>query len=262
MSLVEEDVIARNITGEFYRPTRLYYKVCNQSQVLDHFKRLECIQYCETRNGYVWLYEKEAQDLHFENSYNRISEEYRPIILGWFSWKSKEDLVLDLRSSNRALHAIPFFHKYISEMLMKVTHCAVVNKIFSLKEVISQSYFDQYFENNDQMVIVDLEAGETHLKEFAEEVKNILAKNFSPERIEEALTRFQKKGNDFFEIEKFPVFFYTDGIRSLESAFSMRNTIMLKRFLGEKDYSWTDLTNEMINKTKDSGSFFNRLTSY
>jgi hypothetical protein len=52
------------------------------------------------------------------------------------------------------------------------------------------------------------------------------------------------------EVERFPIHFYEDGIRSLETALKMRQIIAFQHFLGNTGYSRYDVIQEMVKGIK------------
>ncbi len=57
-----------------------------------------------------------------------------PIVIGSFFLRNGDELLLDLRSFERAIKAIPFFDKHIGPDAARVTYAAVVNRLFDAKE--------------------------------------------------------------------------------------------------------------------------------
>src|SRR5206468_10951697 len=93
----------------------------------------------------VWLYDHE-EGLRFKRSYAEFPEHLRPIVLGSFYLRGKDELLLDLRSCERALLAIEFFDKYIPRSAARVTAAEVVNKLFPAtgnRQLTPDSIFDQ-----------------------------------------------------------------------------------------------------------------------
>ena len=51
----------------------------------------------------------------------------------------------------------------------------------------------------------------------------------------------------FFEIEKFPIHFYQEGIKSLKASFILRRTIAMQRWHGNVNYSYKNALNKIFN---------------
>lgn len=86
------------MTGEHFQPVRLHYRVLNRAGLLRAFEKLRCLDYDATRKCWVWLYAHEAKRLRFPRSYAQFPKELHPIVIGAFFLRSKETLLLDLRS--------------------------------------------------------------------------------------------------------------------------------------------------------------------
>jgi hypothetical protein len=238
--MTSERTIGMTITGEIFQPVRLYYKILNHKEVEKCFDRLRCMEFDAPRNRWVWLYDEEVKFIDFKNKFSSLPAKIKPVIIGSFVWKSDEDLILDVRSFERALEAIQFFDKKLSRSVARATHCAVVNKIFEAQES-AESNFDIYFENNDKMIEINPEAIIDRMKKTPLSMNNI--PNF------EAITSFLENEMDrFFELEKFPIHFYEDGVESLKTSFILRQTIAMKRWNGEPNYSFKDIFKKMINE--------------
>lgn len=237
--MVLERMLGMTVTGEIFQPVRLHYKVLNRKKVEKCFDRLRCIEFDASQNRWVWLYDEEAKDIDFKNTLSSLPEEICPVIIGSFVWKSSEVLILDLRSFERALEAIKFFDNKIPRSVAKVTHCSTVNKIFELKECAATN-FDVFFENNDTMVEINPEALVDRMEETPLSIDG--KPNF------QAITSFLDNEMDrFFEVEKFPIHFYEDGIESLKASFILRQTIAMQRWNGDTNYSFKDVFKNIFN---------------
>ena len=118
------------MTGEHFQPVRLHYKVLNRPGLLRAFEKLRCLDYDPTRKRWVWLYAHEAKKLRFQRSYAQFPKELHPIVIGAFFLRTKETLLLDLRSCERALLAIPFFDTHLPRKLVELEDAEVVNRLF------------------------------------------------------------------------------------------------------------------------------------
>src|SRR5208283_712534 len=126
--------ILATMTGEYFQPVRLHYRVFDQANLARAFETLRCVARDPTQQRWVWLYEDEAKKLQFNQSYAQIPKHLHPLVLGSFFPRAKDTLLLDLRSCERALLAIPFFDTYLPRGTVKVTEAEVVNKLFSAIE--------------------------------------------------------------------------------------------------------------------------------
>ena len=235
---MSEKTIGMTITGEIFQPVRLYYTIRNRQEVEKRLASLRCIELDTFQKRWVWLYTDEAKTINFKNNFHSIPEEVSPVVIGSFVWKSDETLILDLRSFERALEAIPFFDKYIPRSLAKATHCAAVNRIFEIAES-APSNFDIFFEGNDKLVEINPNAFMDRAREAP------LSKNNGPDL--QAITSFLDNEMDrFFEVEKFPLHYYEDGPTSLKGSFTLRRIIAIKRWEGDANYSFKHVFKKMF----------------
>jgi hypothetical protein len=147
-------------------------------------------------------------------------------------------MFLDLRSFERATKAIVFFDKYISRAAARVTHAAVVNRLFSH----SGSSASDAMKLFDTEPVVDRNPDE--LIESAKE----WAKGKSPEEgLSTAMAFLEQVGRQKLpEIEKFPVHFYEEGITPLERLLKIRQIVAVEHWKGNKDFTIADLMNKII----------------
>src|SRR5947207_8604689 len=125
-----EKKLLMTMTGEIHQPVRLYYQVFDQAAVLHAFAKLRCLDEDQDNHRWVWLYHGEAKKLKFHTSYSAIPRQMRPIVLGVFRFTSAQDMTLDVRSCERATHAVVFFDRYLARSITRVTHAAIVNHLF------------------------------------------------------------------------------------------------------------------------------------
>src|SRR6185295_3676577 len=90
------------VTGEHVQPVRLHYRVVDDKALLRIFTKLRCVDHDPSRERWVWLYDYEARKLHFQQSYPQIARHLHPIVIGSFFLRDKGQLLLDLRSCERA----------------------------------------------------------------------------------------------------------------------------------------------------------------
>ncbi len=139
-------------TGEPYQPVRIYYKLLKKKTVLSAFQKLKCMEYEAISDRWNWLYEAEAKKLRFNNSYSSLKPSDKPLILGYFTFRGADQMLLDLRSGERAMHALDFFDKRINRYAANPTHMRLVNRIFEVDEMPNREIhpsLDPFFDRDD-----------------------------------------------------------------------------------------------------------------
>jgi hypothetical protein len=127
----EGEPLLTTLTGECFQPVRLHYRVSDQEGLLRAFKKLRCVGDDPTQGRRVWLYDHEARTLRFKHSYAQIPKDLHPIVIGSLFLRTQDELLLDLRSCERALLAIPFFDQHLPRSVARVTEAEIVNTLFS-----------------------------------------------------------------------------------------------------------------------------------
>lgn len=140
------------LTGEAQQPVRIYYQVFNQKTVIGAFKKLQCVYFECQLNRWRWNYEHEAKKIRFEVSYNQLPKEHRPLVIGDFLFRG-EQMLLDVRSFERAIKAIEFFDKRINRRAAQVTKIRIVNRLFDGNNQANQERlqppYDRFFDRDD-----------------------------------------------------------------------------------------------------------------
>ena len=134
------------LTGEHFQPVRLHYRVLNHPGLKRAFEKLRCLEYDAPRKRWVWLYDHEAKKLRFQRSYAQFPKELHPIVIGAFFLRTKETLLLDLRSCERALLAIPFFDTHLPRKLVELEDAEIVNRLFPATKTNQQLTPDALFD--------------------------------------------------------------------------------------------------------------------
>ena len=94
------DQVAMTTTGELIQLIRLHYAVNDAKTLRSTFAKLRCMAYDASQARWVWLYTGEAETLSFKAE--RVADD---VVLGEFVFKGTDEVVLNLRSLDRATHA-------------------------------------------------------------------------------------------------------------------------------------------------------------
>jgi hypothetical protein len=228
------------ITDESYQPARIYYQVGQKNAVLGRFKRLRCIDYDREGDRWAWLYTEEAKNIKFNASYRDIPKQYRPLVLGYFTWKGDTELQLDVRSFERVIAAIGFFDQKINRRLARVTKIKVVNKLFPATltpEEISRHH-TVFFEEREA---VNSKDDMDRLEEIAAQYENI------EDRQEAIFAYFEKlKSKTLPEVEELETHFYEAGIESVAMLMRMRTIEAREHWKGNKNFSQFDIIETLL----------------
>lgn len=222
------------MTGEHFQPVRLHYKVLNRPGLLRAFEKLRCLDYDSTRKRWVWLYAHEAKKLRFQKSYAQFPKELHPIVIGAFFLRTKETLLLDLRSCERAMLAVPFFDTHLPRKLVEVEDAEVVNRLFPATKANQQLSPDALFDSQIGTGI-DQEALVQRLTEKVAHIQD------PEERFKIALEDLKSRANEPLpEIERFPVHYAEDGIEGFKLALRLRQVVAMQHWLGNPEYTLGD----------------------
>ena len=172
----------------------------------------------------MWLYDHEAKGLRFKQSYADLPKHARPIVLGSFFLRADDQLLLDLRSCERATLAIPFFDKHIPRSVARVTEAEVVNRLFSAENRTLKP--DSHFDHQPSTFINPQDAVE-RIRSLTAGIRNPLRK------LKVVMDDMEANAKQPLpEIERFPVHYYEDGIQGFATALRFRQIVALEHWLG------------------------------
>lgn len=221
-----------NYTGEPVQPTRLYYRILNKKTLVGALKKLRCVEYIPWMDVWQWLYEAEAKKIRFDQSYNKIPKEERPIALGFFAIRG-DDLILDLRSPNRALAAIEFFDRRINRRAAQVYKLRLVNRFFDATQMSerdqAETPYDRFFDERDAEVALPRSA------EMTAEIEAIKAQYEDEDEQQQAVNDYLDADMEqpMPEMEELTVHFYEEGLAGLEFSLYMRHIEVDAQWKGE-----------------------------
>lgn len=233
---IENDAIMATLTGEYTQPVRLCYKVYDKQAIHSKiFKNLKCMSYDSSNNRWVWLFDHEAKNLSFKKTYKELPKHLHPIVIGSFFSDNDEEMHLDLRSHERAEHAIAFFDRYIPRNIAEVTDAIILNRIIKQKEMALLNDFNNFFKD---VTIVD------KAKEFEEMMEN--SKNEIDEK-EFVLSFLEKNVTKAIpEVERIRTHYYEDGINSIKFSLQVNRLVALNKLNG-KELTTNDIVKMMLD---------------
>jgi hypothetical protein len=222
------------MTGEHFQPVRLHYRVLNRPGLLRAFEKLRCLEYDATQKRWVWLYAHEAKNLRFQRSHAQFPKELRPIVIGAFFLRTKETLLLDLRSCERALLAISFFDTHLPRRLVELEDAEVVNRLFPATKANVKLTPDALFDSQIGTGI-DPEALAQRLAEKTTDVRD------PEQKVRIMLEDLESTAKaPLPEIERFPVHYHEDGIEGFKLALRLRQMVAMQHWLGNPEYTLGD----------------------
>jgi hypothetical protein len=230
-------------TGEPHQPVRIYYQVYNRKTLMGVFKKLRCMIFNAAEQSWMWSYEQEAKKLRFDIAYNAIAKADRPILLGTFSFPTDDQMLLDLRSIDRALYALEFFGKRVNHRVAEATRLRVVNRFFSAEELLDrpfQAICDGFFNRKDVKV--------PNPNELEAKLQEINATYSDSEEKDAAVMTFLEENarQPLSEVEELPIHFQEEGVEPLAMALKMRQIEAFEHWQGNTQFSQFDIIQSMM----------------
>ena len=232
------DQLAMTTTGEIMQPIRLHYEVLDSEQLRAVFAKLRCLDYDAPRRRWVWLYMDETRGVSFKQPSAADNT-----VLGEFVFKGAKEVVLNLRSIQRATYALAFFDAHMPRTVARVTAMTVSNRFLRLAEASTLTDLDDYFEHAD-IGVKDPDALMQSLENLAATIPD------KRERLAAVMAYMDEKAKQPVPaMEKFP-FDYTDygerGIRAVEASLASHTAIAMQHWQGNTDYTRHDLIQSML----------------
>ena len=207
-----QDQLLATVTGELCQPVRIYYRVSDKNAVNKKFGALKCMQADMVRRRWVWLFDGEARDLEFAKKYRDIPKKRRPIVIGSFYSRTPTEMYLDLRSIERAIHAVPFFDRHLGRKLAEATEFSVVNRLLSAAEY--QVDLDQFFTDEVR-------------PNFEDRLDQVKGDPLATLRfMEEEMAKPEPV------VVRGPLHYYSDGIDSFRTSLRLRQSLALEHWKG------------------------------
>ena len=229
--------VAMTTTGEIMQLIRLHYAVEDSDKLRALFASLRCLEYDASQTRWVWLYTEEARTLSFKD--RRAANN---VVLGEFVFKGQTEVVLNLRSFERATNALTFFDTSIPRTVAHVTAMTVSNRLLSTAEAASLGSLDQYFDHAE--VVVQDPASLLH------DVEELVAR--TPD-LHERFALLDQYLTDRAQapvsaLERLPVHYYEEGIRAVEALLSIRQVRAMHHWQGNTSYTYQDMIQDMLRQ--------------
>jgi hypothetical protein len=229
-------------TGELFQLGRIYYQVFNQTTVLGVFKNLRCMEFDDTRNRWVWLFEHEAKKIRLGKPHSQLPKEIRPVVIGSFTFRGEDQMLLDVRSWDRVTQAIEFFDKRINRRAAQVTNLRILNKLFEATEEKAQQLIqqspDSFFDcDNISRPADEFMAG---IEQFKKEANIDIRRQKTLAWIE------QQAQAPRAEVEEMPTHFYEDGIEQLKHSLQLRQLELLEHWKGNSDANMLNIIQKLL----------------
>jgi hypothetical protein len=246
--------IVTTVTDEIYLPTRVYYKIHNNSSLRKALRKLKCVHFSEEdTNCFTIFYYKEAKNLDLAIHYQNIEKEFYPIYIANCSITSNAVLRVDTESTRRAVEIMKLLVKNIPYNLMESIFFAHMNKAFLVKEgedfdEFSPQDYDNAFDDlvcddDSKLLNMLLEFDPDH--GFALEQKNKGLKAIG------SFTKQEKVRH--LDAEKISIKCsradYHHVLNMLAFRAVINENVVYKHFEGHKDYTFSDAIQEINNRT-------------
>lgn len=237
-----KEAIVMTITHEPLMPIRLYYQIFDQEGFLQKLHQLDCVRF-ESKNRFFICYEKEARNLLLSVPYNKVPKDFYPVILAFGHLIDGNHLQLDLRSFERGLSIIEFIDQWIGRSFAKITHLASYNKVSTSNNAadFAKVDFDAIFAESN-MVIHDPEETMKTLQEALDQAKNETERQKIRERHWE-----QRSQQDLIVVEKYPIYFYEEGIEQVETTLMIRSIVAMEHWKGNTACKPIDILQKIFN---------------
>jgi hypothetical protein len=229
-------------TGEPFQPVRIYFQVAKPKTVIGAFKKLRCMGLNPHEDRWDWFYADETRKLRFDIPFNALPKDEGFIILGYFKFLSDEQLILDLRSFDRAIYALEFFEKRINRWAARMTHIRIINRFYSADEVSERTPLSSLLENV---------SAQSHKRaELDETLQGILAEYEEDEEGRlNAITAYleAEAKRPLPEAEDIPLHIYEDGFGPIATTLKMRQIEAYEHWQGNTSFSQFDLLQRLMD---------------
>ena len=237
----KQPALLTTTTNELFMHARLYYNVHNKSDLINHLSKLQCIDIYE-KDEFIINYIHETQNIGLAVKHNKVPKELQPIILAKGKFIDGSEMVLDLRSFERACGVIEFLNAHINRDIAEITHVATHNKLHRVtkntaSDVMNVDY-DKLF-SNENMHYPD--------KAFANLMSEAEDASSRDEKMQTLMSFIAgSKAENPVLVEKFPVHYYEDGIELLKFSLKFRQKLAHEHMFGDESLNMFQLISQTI----------------
>jgi hypothetical protein len=233
--------LATTLTGELVQPVRLHYKLLNKDAVIEAIEKLGCVDAVHAGKAYKWYLSNETKGAFKPGTGVPKGES---IILGDILVGPKPNqLCVLVRSIERALYALEFFDKNIGRTQMEVTELDAYNQLFEASP-----------ENQQRLANLTALFPEAQItKQDVDAIPNLIKKakkaGASQAELQQAVMAFIEKGKDtpLPDIERMSLYFYTEGIASIQSKLFLRQRVALEHLKGNTRFTIFDAIKGVVH---------------
>ncbi|MEK7255009.1 MAG: hypothetical protein AAB316_09710 [Bacteroidota bacterium] len=231
-------------TGELVQPVQLHYKVTHPAGVLQSLDALKCVEAASQRNTFKWHLGDETKGAFKVEATLPPGES---VVLGNISLHPEAgQLVILVRSIERAWFAVEFFDKHLSRKHAKITSLDICNTLYEGTPENQKELMDlASLFRPDQIVVKDPE-------DIPNMVKQWQKQGMSQGEMQRALFQFMEmeKHRPLPVIERIPVYFYEEGIDPLKLGLMLRQRVACEHFIGNLEYTLVTAIEEMVKGKK------------
>jgi hypothetical protein len=235
-------------TGELFQRVRLYCELSDRLDIDSRFSKLACMDFDEDEGRWVWLYIKEAKKLRFKYAYSSIPKHLHPIVIGSFYFRKEGEMLLDVRSIERAYEAVPFFDHYLDRGTARITHAAILNELPVLDGPpdarVSELDCDDLFSDSN-IGYVDSHA-------LAQKMMGLKEVDSQDKKLEMLGAILEQESNKSLpRVEKFPVHYHGEGIEQLKGTLTLRQIVAMEHWHGNKEYTVLDAIKKVARSASE-----------
>ena len=238
--------LCQTITGEPYQPVRIYYRVLKRGAMQGRLKRLKCIAAEGGDRRWNWSYIAEAREIAYEYPYSDIPKDYRPVPLGYFEWRSVEELHLNVFSFRGAVKALEFFDRKFNRHLAIPEKIRIVNRCFDESESVAPDRphpsFDEFFERDDVAI--------PHPEELEERLLQAKAEYEDPEERSEAFDKILQEDSQLLSPEVEELLLHADErewVAMLNVTLLAKHIEAMEHWKGNKRFNKQDAIDELLD---------------
>lgn len=242
-----KEILVQTLTNELFQPVRLYYKIYDKNKLQSHFHTLDCMDYNSKLDDWTLMYIEEAAHIPLKVLPKDVPKQAQPLIIATIYIEASNIMLIDLRSIERAARIIEFIDKYVPRKIAEVTHAAIYNQLVTCPEKDPKKVRDiDYDEIFDECNITCIDPDKT-----IQESQEFMAQYKDKRRAFDAWAKEteERAKKQLPKVEKFPIYYYDEGIIHFETACRMRQVIAAQHFFGNKDFSFHDLIQKIFKRS-------------
>jgi hypothetical protein len=221
------------LTDELFLPSRIIYRVFDRKRLIAKLRSLRSIVFDPDSQRWVWNYEYEDEQAGFQEAYDRIPPERRPLVLASCFLLADDWFHVYIRSAIRVTKALVFFDRHVPRSCARAEFLDEYNLLTRTDPKAPLPVPEDFFRDESKIVFIDVE--------------KVMEENYgNPARLRRMMGSVAVQLLQPLERHRLSAF-YEDGEEHMKTAMRMREIMAMKQGLSDVPIRPPDVYRELFS---------------